>query len=87
MTRLERRNRTDIIYKSSGGILDAFDNAIKEAWRINDDEYDFISSLDERYLDALIYSPKVKTVSSAKEAVRLINEALEIYNNTEDVSR
>lgn len=79
MTRLERRNRTDIEILSSGGILDHFDNEVKMGWRINDDEYDFICSLEEeKYLDALIMD-KIISYSSAKEAIKLINEALELF--------
>lgn len=42
--RLKRRNRTwgDVGYKTSGGMLDLFDNAIKDIFRVNDAEYDFI---------------------------------------------
>lgn len=45
MSRLARKNRTnkDIGYKSSGGLLDLFDNLVKETYRINDDEYDYIA--------------------------------------------
>jgi hypothetical protein len=42
MTRFERKNRTDIIYKGCGGITDAFDDMYKQLWRINDDEYDYL---------------------------------------------
>ena len=42
--RLERRNRTygDLGIKSSGGMFDLFDNAIKEIYRINDNEYNYL---------------------------------------------
>jgi len=42
--RIERRKWTNgqIGLKSSGGITDLFDNAIKGNLRINDEEYDFI---------------------------------------------
>jgi hypothetical protein len=44
-TRLERRNRTDdeLGILNKGGLLDLFDNGVKSAFRINDEEYDFIS--------------------------------------------
>lgn len=47
MTRFERRNWTEdsIGIKSSGGMLDLFDNAIKSAYRINDEEYDHICKI------------------------------------------
>jgi hypothetical protein len=34
MTRFERKNRTDIIYKGCGGITDAFDDMYKQLWRM-----------------------------------------------------
>ena len=44
-TRLSRRNRTEedlgILHK--GGFFDLFDNAVKEIYRINDVEYDYLS--------------------------------------------
>ncbi len=45
MSRLSRKNRTceDLGIKSSGGMLDLFDNVIKEAFRITDDEFDFLA--------------------------------------------
>lgn len=43
VTRLSRRNRTDIKIAGSGGILDLVDNVVKEAFRIDDDEYDYIA--------------------------------------------
>lgn len=47
MTRLERRNWTQdqIGIKSQGGLFDFFDNAIKEIYRITDDEYDHLCSV------------------------------------------
>ncbi len=44
MSRLSRRNRTnsDCGIKKSGGLTDLFDNVIKSAWRITDEEYDNI---------------------------------------------
>lgn len=38
-TRLERRGRTDIVFKGSGGLFDAMDDVVKGTWRINDDEF------------------------------------------------
>jgi hypothetical protein len=45
MSRLARKNRTyeDINLVGSGSVHDAFDNAIKEIYRITDDEYDYIA--------------------------------------------
>lgn len=45
MKRLARKNRTskDLGVKTKGHLNDIFDNAIKQTFRINDDEYDFIA--------------------------------------------
>ena len=54
--RLSRKNRTykDIGYKSSGGIPDLIDNAIKVICRINDKEYDYLcSSMSDEELNLL----------------------------------
>jgi predicted house-cleaning noncanonical NTP pyrophosphatase (MazG superfamily) len=44
MSRLSRKNRTnsECGIKTSGGITDLFDNVIKSAWRIDDEEYESI---------------------------------------------
>ncbi len=34
--------REEIIFKNKGGIIDLFDDMIKSAFNITDDEYDFI---------------------------------------------
>jgi len=45
MSRAARRNWTEDMLglKSSGGLLDLFDNAIKASYRITDEEYDYMS--------------------------------------------
>ena len=66
ISRLSRRNRQDIVFKSSGGMLDAFDNTIKTIYHINDAEYDYMaekmsdSELDLFSKDELNYSEKRK---------------------------
>lgn len=44
LSRAGRRNRTykDLGIKNKGGMLDLLDNAIKEIYRITDDEYDYL---------------------------------------------
>jgi hypothetical protein len=44
LSRAGRRNRTceDLGIKNKGGMFDLFDNAIKEIYRITDDEYDYL---------------------------------------------
>lgn len=82
MTRLQRKNRTDIIYKGCGGLMDAFDDVIKQAWRINDDEYDFLCSQSDEVLSALV--TEHKSFSIAKNSIQIINKALESYTENWD---
>ncbi len=42
MSREQRKLRTDIVFKGCGGLTDAFDDAMKSVWYINDEEYDYI---------------------------------------------
>lgn len=42
MSRIERKNRTDILIKPPSGLLVAIDNAFKVFWRVNDEELDYI---------------------------------------------
>lgn len=45
VSRCKRKFRPyeDLKIKSSGGMLDLFDNTIKEVYRITDDEYDYLA--------------------------------------------
>ena len=80
MSREQRKNRKDIVFKGCGGLTDAFDDAIKQAWYINDDEYDYISyNATDEELDLFLggnfsFSDKKKALMIVD---RLINE---MYN-------
>ena len=45
ISRCKRKFRTteDLEIKSRGGILDLFDDSIKQGYRITDDEYDYLA--------------------------------------------
>ena len=75
MTRFERKNRTDIVYKGCGGITDAFDDMYTQLWRINDDEYDYLCETltDEELSDI---TPEFKSISQIKKAISIVNNAL-----------
>lgn len=75
MSRLKRKNRTDIEFKGCSGITDMMDDAVKQSWRINDEEFDFICDLEDKYGDALVPNPE-PTISELKNSLRLIDEAL-----------
>ena len=75
MTRFERKNRTDIVYKGCGGITDAFDDMYKQLWRINDDEYDYLcENLSDEELSDI--TPEFKSISQIKKAINIVNVAL-----------
>ena len=78
MTRLERKNRKDIIYKGYGGLTDAFDDAFKNLWRINDEEYDYLcETLSNEDLSAI--TPEFKTISEIKRALIITNNSINYY--------
>ncbi len=81
MTRLERKNRTDIIYKGCGGITDALDDALKELYRINDEEYDYIAEYATD-LELQKILPEFRNFSEKKEAIRITNRLLLYYNKS-----
>lgn len=80
MTRFERKNRTDINYKGCGGITDALDDMIKQLWRINDDEYDYLcENLTDDELCTII--PEFKSISQIKDAINITNKYLSNYES------
>lgn len=79
MTRFERRNRTDIEFKGCGGITDLFDDAIKEAWRINDEEYDYLCEFTDD-INCPLYIDKGMSISELKAKIKEVNELLEEYH-------
>lgn len=80
MTRFERKNRTDINYKGCGGITDALDDMIKQLWRINDNEYDYLcDNLTDEELCTII--PEFKSISQIKDAINITNKYLSKYES------
>ena len=76
-TRLDRKNRNyaDIGTLSKGGIFDLFDNIIKEAFRINDIEYDYICEhASDEELDLI--SKEVLTFSEKRQCVTILSKYL-----------
>lgn len=82
--RSKRKNRTDILYKDTGGITDLFDNIIKNTYYISDDEYDYIceKATDEE-LDTFLLGDK-PTVSEVKQALLLVDKYVEEFNQNKD---
>ena len=78
MSRSKRKLRTDINFKNRGGLYDAFDNAVKGAWYINDAEYDYIcESSTEEELDLFLGGDG--TFSDMKRALKIVDNLLERY--------
>tara|TARA_R110000782_G_scaffold177708_1_gene268656 strand:- start:124 stop:372 length:249 start_codon:yes stop_codon:yes gene_type:complete len=78
MSRLSRKNRTDIEFKGCGGLTDAFDDAVKGTWRINDDEYDYIcQTATDNELDSLMFD--CVTFSDKRHSLTVINKFVNDY--------
>jgi len=75
MSRLLRRNRTyvELGLLSSGGVMDAFDNAIKECYRLTDNEYDYIAEklTDEEGEYILCMEP---SFSDKRKIIEILNK-------------
>lgn len=79
--RLERKNRTDISYKSSGGLFDLFDNAFKETWRVTDGEYDYVCEVaSDEDLDA--FTENLDTFSKKRTALIIYIKLMTAYNKS-----
>ncbi len=77
-TRLQRRNRTDIHFKEHGGITDLFDNSMKEVWRINDDEYDYLCEHTSD-LNCTLFLDEKMSISQLKSKIKEVNSIIENY--------
>ena len=77
--------REEVVIKGHGGLNDAFDDVIKAAYNITDDEYDFIAgeATDEEldlFLDGLDDSKA--PFSTRRKALEVRNKYLKIKNET-----
>lgn len=83
ITRLSRKNRTDIVYKNYGGVTDLFDNEVKSFYRINDEEYDFIckNSNDEE-LGAFVLGSN-PTITEIRRSLLVCNKYVALYRKQE----
>ncbi len=82
MERLKRKNRTleDLGIVSNGGMADLIDNAVKEIYRINDKEYDYIAeNTTDEDLGILMETDlagKELTFSHKREVIRVLDKYL-----------
>lgn len=85
MTRLSRKNREDIIFKGRGGITDVFDDAIKQQWRINDEELNWFceNATDEEIGYIVIDAPT--TYEEMRKAITCVNSLLIRFNKEKKI--
>ena len=79
-----KNTRPDIKFKGQGGITDVFDDFIKGAFNITDEEYDFIcENASEKELDELLgglgSSETLATFSEKKKSLEVRNKYLDLY--------
>src|SRR5574343_1322186 len=80
VSRCKRKFRPyeDLKIKSSGGMLDLFDNAIKEVYRITDNEYDYLA---ENLTDGEMsyFVAEKLSFCEKKECLRIVQNHLSKY--------
>ena len=67
----------DIIIKGSGGLTDLFDNVMKEAYIITDDEYDWLLECMEDTSEYDLLFKETLTYKEAKQLLLAINKHLD----------
>lgn len=80
VSRCKRKFRPyeDLKIKSSGGMLDLFDNAIKEVYRVTDDEYDYLAeNLSDGELSYFV--AEELSFNEKKECLRIVQNHLSNY--------
>jgi hypothetical protein len=82
MSRINRKDwlESDMGIKSSGGLLDLFDNQIKMVYRISDDEYDHLCGVmneDEMNL----FVKETPTFSEKRKMIELLNTHISYERN------
>jgi hypothetical protein len=87
MSRLSRKNRTygDIGHKSSGGIMDLFDNEVKSAFRINDEEYDYlIEKMSDDELGLFVGKPEGLNFSEKRSLINIVEGYLKNFRKAKN---
>lgn len=83
MKRLDRKNdkTIDLGIKSAGMINDLFDNEIKLAFRITDEEYDYMAEkMTDEELGLLL--EEKRTFAEKRKLIKMLDEYLKKYCNT-----
>jgi len=79
-----KKVRKEINFKSSGGLLDVFDDYVKGLYNITDEEYDFIASrMSDEEMSAFVAPIDVKKVSFSqkRKALEIRNKYLKQFND------
>ena len=81
-----KKLREEIEFKGHGGLEDMFDDLLKSAFNITDDEYDFIceNATEEdlsKFLDGLGKIDTPATFSEKRQSLIVRNEYLKKFNN------
>jgi hypothetical protein len=84
-----KKLREEIQFKESGGLFDLFDNQIKAAYNITDEEYDYIAEhMDEEELSIFVdggglgNDSEVVKFSTIRKALEIRNKYLKQYNES-----
>jgi hypothetical protein len=81
MSRLNRKNRTDVIFASKGGITDLLDNVLKDTWRVSDEEFDYICEFaTDQELDSVLID-SASTFYQKRNAILTVNRLIDKYYN------
>ena len=73
-------NRPEIVFKGCGGLHDIFDDVIKSAYNITDDEYDFICiNASDEDLDTWTLGQN-PTFTERRKSLEIRNKYLKLYN-------
>ncbi len=78
MSRIDRKHwlNKDMGIKSKGGLLDVFDNQIKAAYRINDDEFDYLCEvMDDE--ESNIFVTENPTFAEKRKMIELLNKHID----------
>ena len=79
MSRLLRRNRTnkECGIKTSGGLTDLFDNIIKSAWRLTDEEFDnILEKMTDEEMD--LFLTEKPTFEEKRKMIILVERLLNL---------
>ena len=75
MSRISRKDWTckDMGLKSKGGLLDLFDNQIKNIYRINDTEFDYLCEVLSDYENDIFLNDN-RTFTDKRKIIELLNK-------------